>query len=197
MWVSTGFSWNGLQIVGLGRDPSGRAMPSQTAKEGGKKEPQSPSPMGETSCPAPMTFARDMAIRRTLAEINSGGGNQESIRISLGQNATTGALIVGGTLGAGGAVAGGYYGAVQGVSHARHFTAATRVVLGTVSIAEGAGAGAAAGGTLGLGWGAVIGAIAGAAATPLINWAESGRSSLLQQEESWLSANCPQSVFRP
>jgi len=38
MWVSTGFSWHTLQIVGLGRDPSGRAMPSQTAKEGGKEE---------------------------------------------------------------------------------------------------------------------------------------------------------------
>jgi RHS repeat-associated protein len=59
MWVSTGFSWNGLQIVGLGRDPSGRAMPSQTAKEGGKEEPQS-----QQQCvrpPANRTFGEQAA----------------------------------------------------------------------------------------------------------------------------------------
>jgi hypothetical protein len=51
MWVSTGFSWNGLQIVGLGRDPSGRAMPSQTVnEEAEKKEPQGQTLRPLTEC---------------------------------------------------------------------------------------------------------------------------------------------------
>lgn len=97
----------------------------------------------------------------------------------------------------GGAAVGGYYGTVQGVSHARHFAVATRVVLIPMSVAEGAGAGAAAGGTLGLGWGAVIGAVIGAAATPIINWAQSPQPGVFDRRDTWLRENCPQSVFRP
>ena len=52
MWVSTGVSWNGLQIVGMGRDPSGRDSPSQTVSESAAPAPQSSEPI-EPENPSP------------------------------------------------------------------------------------------------------------------------------------------------
>jgi RHS repeat-associated protein len=159
--------------------------------------PKTPSPLGETSCPAPLTFAQDTAARTSLAETGNGGLDNESVSSSLGRNAVNGALIVGGAAGVAGATLGGYYGTVQGVSHAAHFAASARIVLGTMSIAEGAATGAAAGATLGFALGAVLGATAGVAATVYIDWASSPELGVFEREDAWLEENCPQSVFRP
>jgi RHS repeat-associated protein len=190
--VSTGGeSLENVTVIGKRPKPP-KAPPLPKIDLGPVRKPQTPSPLGETACPAPMTFARDTAIRRSLSNLDSGGSDKDSGGSSLGRNATNGALIVGGALGAGGAVAGGYYGVIENVGHARHFAATTRIVLGTMSIAEGAAAGAMAGGTLGLAWGMVVGAVAGAAATPIITPA----SGVFEREDAWLEANCPQSKFR-
>jgi hypothetical protein len=75
-WVSTGFSWDQLQIVDPGRDPSRRDFPSQTATESTGPAPQGKEDSADPICNAPGLGGGGLTLsqRADLARLQALGG---------------------------------------------------------------------------------------------------------------------------